>query len=64
MNPPPIHISLDQPDTNNNQFELFKYLNKYCMYTSVPKNEWSSHLKRLYDFYEAIYRFIDVLSKG
>ena len=58
MDPPPIQIPLDQPDANDNQFELLKSFREYFMYTSVPKNEWSGHFKCFHDFHEAIYSCI------
>ena len=64
MDPSLIHIPLDQLDANDNQFESLKSFSKYFMYSSVPENEWSSHLKRLYDFYESIYRCLDSLPTG
>ena len=64
MDPLPIQIPLDQPDANVNQFESLKHMSDYFRIASVPTTEWSGHLKRLYDFYEAIYSCIDLVSRG
>ena len=49
MNPCPIHIPLDQPDVNDNQFESFKYMSEFFMLAFVPNTEWYGNLKRLYN---------------
>ena len=57
-------IPLDHPDANDSQYELLKSMSEYFMYASVPKTKWSGHLKRLWDFYEAIYSCIDSILRG
>ena len=64
MDPLPIQIPLDQPAASVNQFESLKHMSDYFRIASVPTTEWSGHLKRLYDFYEAIYSCIALVSRG